>query len=158
MGHRTDSPSARTASGVDTRRKQVLVPHGQDPAFSADGSRLAFVSDRARNGRILIGENKTFANELYIAKADATDARRVTRSRDRNERYPAWSPDGRRLAYQRGETNGRAQSGVVILTDPSGTCHRTLLADPDLSPSFTAPVWRPGGTVSSTNCHRAGTG
>ena len=62
-------------------------------------------------------------------------------------RPTAWSPDGRRLAYQRGETTGRAESAVVILSDPTGKRHRTLLADPDRSPSFTAPVWRPTGRV-----------
>lgn len=122
---------------------EQLERRGQDPVFSPDGRRVAYVSDRARNGVLRYGSGEFFANELYIADHDGRRARRLTRSRSRNERYPAWAPGGRLLAYQRGEVTGNAAASAILLISPAGTCRRVLLADGDLSPSYSEPVWRP---------------
>ena len=57
-----------------------------DPAWSPDGRKLAFVSDRDGN------------SEVYVMNADGSGQRNLTR----NPAYdadPAWSPDGRKLAF-----------------------------------------------------------
>jgi TolB protein len=60
----------------------------RDPAWSPDGSRLAFV--RERNGN----------SDIWTAAADGSDPRQVTTT-DADEAAPAWSPDGTRLVFSR---------------------------------------------------------
>jgi TolB protein len=53
-----------------------------DAAWSPDGSQLAFVSDRDRNGRCLFHDCTGFAPEIYVTNADGTEHRRLTRTTD----------------------------------------------------------------------------
>jgi Tol biopolymer transport system component len=69
------------------------------PSLSPDGERLAYVS------------NRTGSNEIWIAKADGSDARRVT-SNIRTVFHPRWSPDGQRLVFA-SQSNGNWDVWVV---------------------------------------------
>lgn len=59
-----------------------------EPAWSPDGTRVAFVSGRDGVGHI------------YVMNVDGTGSRRVTAS-PQDDGHPTWSPDGRRLAFGR---------------------------------------------------------
>src|SRR3972149_2316473 len=81
------------------------------PAWSPDGTRVAFVS------------NPDFNNEIYIANADGTGQTRFTRD-DNPDMAPAWSPDGSRVAFAKYEDRRRDifvqnadGSGLVRLTN-----------------------------------------
>jgi TolB protein len=50
------------------------------PAWSPDGRKIAFVSDRDGN------------SEVYVMNADRSGQRNLTRSRLQDERWFAWSP------------------------------------------------------------------
>jgi Tol biopolymer transport system component len=79
----------------------------QDPSFSADGSKIAFATDRNGEG-----------HEIWVAQtADASTRHPVTRGAHRPEGSPRWSPDGRRLAF-----DGLADDGVrhVYIVDEAG--------------------------------------
>jgi Tol biopolymer transport system component len=56
------------------------------PAWSPDGRRIAFYSERDGNA------------EIYVMNADGTGATRLTRTKA-DEGYPAWSPDGRTISF-----------------------------------------------------------
>ena len=81
------------------------------PSWAPDGLSLAFY--RVTGGRA----------DLWIARADGTAARRLTR-RAGNEVDPAWAPDGATIAFatdRRGRwtidvvrTNGTARTTVAI--------------------------------------------
>jgi Tol biopolymer transport system component len=58
------------------------------PAWSPDGRRIAFGTNRDRNG------------EIYVMNADGTGQRRLTRTPE-HEFVLGWSPDGRKLAFGR---------------------------------------------------------
>lgn len=60
-------------------------------------TRLAFVSDRDSESVFGLVENRP-VKEIYIADYDGANPRRVTVSRSLNTN-PAWSPDGRSVAY-----------------------------------------------------------
>jgi TolB protein len=57
-------------------------------AWSPDGRRIAFGTNRDRNG------------EIYVMNADGTGQRRLTRTPE-HEFVLGWSPDGRKLAFGR---------------------------------------------------------
>lgn len=57
------------------------------PAFSADGSQIAFCSDRA--GSV----------EVWTARADGSSPQQLTRGPGLEQCSPAWSPDGLHIAF-----------------------------------------------------------
>ena len=83
----------------------------EQPSWSPDGSRIAF-SSRSGEGR---DEDGNFVNSTqHIVIVDADGTRRLTvTTGDHWHGSPAWSPDGRRIAYVSQE--------VVWLIDPDGT-------------------------------------
>ena len=68
-------------------RTQVDWKDGS-PAWSPDGKRIAFYSERDGNA------------EIYVMNADGTAVTRLTNS-TADEGYPSWSPDGKRIAFMR---------------------------------------------------------
>lgn len=65
-----------------------------NPAWSPDGRRIAFASNRAGNYDIFVVNADGFVNP-----DGGFGLRKLTRSR-RNDRDPVWSPDGRLIAFQ----------------------------------------------------------
>jgi dipeptidyl aminopeptidase/acylaminoacyl peptidase len=86
------------ASGEKTTEKKALTPEAflelrqvQDPQFSPDGTRVAFVvSDPFKN------DKRTLHIWLYDGKTKS--ARQLTYS-DKSDSVPRWSPDGQKLAF-----------------------------------------------------------
>ncbi len=99
--------------------------------FGADGQpgRIAFVS---RQGS---------ANHIYLMGVDASgigsNPTRLTTDTE-PENYPSWSPDGKRLAYQR-DFNG---SGIYVI-NADGTGPQRLSPTPGFD---VTPSWSPDGT------------
>lgn len=122
----------------------TLAARAADPAFSPDGTRIAFASDRDENGELSYGDAVFFANELYVMGADGSSPRRLTRTRARNEAQPSWLPSGARIAYQRGRVTGNAQGTVVMQANADGSCPTAIVSDPRLRSWYAAPAWRPG--------------
>jgi Tol biopolymer transport system component len=85
----TDLFSA-TVDGRDERRLTAGPAHDQYPAWSPDGTTIAFT--RSVDGR----------DELWLMNPDGSRPRPVTAGGAAVKRWPAWSPDGRYLAYQSG--------------------------------------------------------
>jgi len=82
-------------SGKGLRR---LTEHPADdgaPAWSADGERLAFHSNRSGN------------YDIYVMNADGSGLERLT-DHPADEGHPNWSPDGRWIAFE-AERDGRSE-------------------------------------------------
>jgi Tol biopolymer transport system component len=114
-----------TASGAGTG----IAPFGKattaraDPAYSADGRWVAF----------------TEARDIWIARSDGKGAPvQVTRD-GANDSQPAFSPDGRRIAFVRGIVG----SGDIFVVHRDGTGLVNLSLDADRIDD--APDWSPDG-------------
>ena len=99
-----------------------------NPAWSPDGSTIAFDSNRAfdRGGQ-----------DIYSINADGTNLQRLTDS-DMFESGPRWSPDGSRLAFT-AIGSSRGDYGSIFVMNADGSNQRQLVdvtgaGDPNWSP------------------------
>jgi Tol biopolymer transport system component len=93
------------------------------PQYSPDGSRIAFISDRSGGP------------EVWVAKSDGSEQRRVTNSRlVRPIGSPNWSPDGKQFVYD-SVPSGLSQ---IYLMNVDGTNQRQFTTDPweEMMPSW----------------------
>jgi Tol biopolymer transport system component len=125
------------ALDVETRFERRLTDHTRldyNAAFSPDGARVAFVSERDGIGQI------------YVADADGSGIRRVTESFGLDD-TPAWSPDGRRIVFSSTRESagepGRAWNALYVM-DADGSNVRRL-TPPGVSDY--SPVWSPKGDL-----------
>lgn len=103
-----------------------------EAAFSPDGSRIAFVSDR--DGNV----------ELYVMNADGSELRRLTNT-PAVEGSPSWTADGRQIVYTSNAT-GNFQIWVI---NADGTDPRSLTQEP--SSNFQPAVSPDGRTIAFTS-------
>jgi TolB protein len=97
-----------------------------DPAWSPDGRKIAFMSNRAGNP------------EIYVMNSDGTGVLRLTNN-PAEDGQPAWSPDGRLIAF----SSDRAALGKgahIYVMSPTGS-HVTLLISSSAIDADLA--WRP---------------
>ena len=99
-----------------------------DPAWSPDGRRIAFMSDRDGN------------TGIYVMDDDGTNLTKLTQH-DASDWDPAWSPDGRRIAF-RSDRDGNY--GIYVMDD-DGT-NLTKLTQHEVWAGWSrAPAWSPDG-------------
>jgi Tol biopolymer transport system component len=96
------------------------------PAWSPDGSRIAFVSQRA-NG----------IAEIYVMDPDGSNVTRLTDNSDLDV-LPSWSPDGSRIAF----ASTRDGNEEVYVMNADGTGQTNLTDD---AADDTDPAWSPDG-------------
>jgi WD40-like Beta Propeller Repeat len=110
-------------------------PENRYPAWSPDGQRIAFSSDR--NGPA--GSR----DEIFTIKPDGTGLTQLTTNASGYDVEPSWSPDGRKLAY--------SSNDQIYSLDVATGLKTRLTNDPYLD--FT-PAWSPDGAklALARNC------
>jgi TolB protein len=99
-----------------------------DPAWSANGRKLAFQASRRGNP------------DIYTIKADGSGLERITTKRT-DDRGPCWSPGGGRIAFARGAA-GNGGVGDIYTIRVDGTHLRQLTNNQALEEE---PDWSPNG-------------
>ena len=101
-----------------------------DPAWSADGRRLAFVR----------------AGALWVMNADGSGQRQLTNSPavDELDQTPAWSPDGLEIAVARSDISGNW--GIWIVPEGGGPARR-LTSQLNDAGRDQWPAWSPDGST-----------
>ena len=113
-----------------------IIEAGKNPNFSSDGEWLVY----------------EFVWEIWIAKADGSEARRLHTAPTRylNDMAPAFSPDGRWIAFFQPETG---PNGDLWVIPAAGGEARRLTHD--VKPGGT-PVWAPDGRSILYSSARSG--
>lgn len=96
------------------------------PAFSPDGERIAFVSERS--GSL----------EIWVARRDGSQAVALTSLGAQNTGSPRWSPDGRRILFD----SWASGASAIYVVDSAGGSPRALTKGPLGS---WMPDWSPDG-------------
>jgi len=122
---------------VDGEGVRPLTPGvtSDQPAWSPDGTRIAFTSQQNGNG------------DLYVIGVDGQGMRRLTRHPARDE-YAAWSPDGERIAF------GSLRNGNfdVFIMRSDGSELQQVTSHPAVD---FRPAWSPDGEWLAFSSSRA---
>jgi Tol biopolymer transport system component len=112
------------AQGYEPQR--LTHDEGEDmlPAWSPDGSQIAFSSNRDGNW------------EIYVINSDGTSLRRLTDNPEKDMKL-SWSPDGSQVAYDSG---GIALRDIYIMEADGGNPRLLIQADGGW------PAWSPNGS------------
>jgi len=99
----------------------------ENPAWSPDGRRLAFISDRSGS------------NQIYLMDADGSHVTQVTK--DYNNTLPVWLPDGAKIAFRTNDDKGLWWWRIANLDGSQITQFTT----PSYDFFFQTPAWSPDG-------------
>jgi Tol biopolymer transport system component len=119
-----------------------------EPAWSPNGRKIAFASNRAAPGTCG-GNGPACDFDVYVMNADGSGLVRLT-SNPANDRNPAWSPDGTRIVF----TSTRDQQGEPPFSQPDQFNSELYVMNADGSGQTritdyegvdTDPAWSPDG-------------
>ena len=121
---------------VKIEEYRILVEDAAEPAWSPDGSRIAFSSTRDSN-----------REDIYIIDLESNQIQRITDDPD-SDFSPVWSPDGKQLAYLSARSPRSIMIGSeaypklsVYITDLEDMSERILLHSRPFD-SIERFVWR----------------
>jgi len=119
------------ASAAGAERAALTRSHAQRdeaPAWSPDGSKIAFHSPRAGG-----------LPEIYVIDADGANLTRLTYN-DAADGFPAWSPDGSRIAF----ASERDGNWEIYVMAADGSAQTNVSRSP--GSTDTQPAWAPDGS------------
>jgi hypothetical protein len=99
----------------------------------ASGARATFPG---ASGLLAFQSSRDGGYELYVAAADGSNARKLLALPATNEFNPAWSPSGRRLAYQVGPPDDSGFDIALVNADGRGRAQLVTGPTDDRAPQF----------------------
>lgn len=128
---------AMNADGTGVVNLSNSPSHDSEPAWSPDGHRIAFDSDRGGSGF-----------DVWVMNADGSGVTRLT-SEPAADGYPAWSPDGSKIAF----ITLRDGNSEIYVMNADGTGQRRLTTSPA---DDARPTWAPDGNRIAFQTNRDG--
>ncbi len=131
-----------------TKKVDALTSGEHDetlPAWSPDGKQIAFVTkrgddpDRTENWDVYLIEAKAGAKETQLTTSPEADAHPDWES------APAWSPDGKTIAFIHGADPKKIEYGVHALATIPASGGAAKILTPDLDRNLVQPHWAPDG-------------
>ena len=121
-----------------TDQRQLIQGWTDDPAWSPDGTRIAFTGDiRALDADADISDYQKSPldpqTDIFVINSDGTNNQRIT-DIDGWSRDPIWSPDSTQIAF----THNDGHHSEIFVVKPDGTDLKSLAYGSD-------PAWSPDG-------------
>lgn len=147
-GYLTDRYSHLQLLDLTTRKIEILTSGKHDellPAWSPDGSEIAFVTkrgddpDRTEDWDVWVIGAQPGAKERQVTTSPEADAHPEWES------APAWSPDGKSLAYIHGGDPKKIAYAVHMLAIIPAAGGEAKVLTPDLDRNVLLPRWSPDG-------------
>jgi len=120
------------ADGSEQTRLTSDTSNDRDPAWSPDGSRIAFASYPQGN------------SQIYVINVDGSNLTQITFDSSNNG-YPAWSPDGNQIAFVSDRDTDPAKKKTQIYLMNSDGSQPTRISEDSLI-NDTLPAWSPDGS------------
>ena len=128
-------------------RTQVLAREAEEPTFSPDGSRVAFVRTTHKAPSEPGGNRGPSSSRLFVMPAGGGDPAQLVRIKG-GLAWPSWDPSGQRIAFTRlggGSFGGSSlphEGNAVMQVNADGTCLTTLLTI--ARGNYAGSAWQPG--------------
>jgi Tol biopolymer transport system component len=125
--------------GSDRRQLTTHPAHDDNPTWSPDGQRIAFVSERDGNP------------EIYVMNADGSQQTRLTNQAGM-DLMPNWSPDGQRIAF----VSDRTRKQLLYVMNVDGSQPIRITNATSFDPKDASPAWSPDGQRIAFSSQRSG--
>ena len=112
---------------IETLPEETVGWHAFD--LAPDGQQIVYSSCRVQS-------EYTYTHDLWLAGIDGRDPRRLTNLPSWDANFPAWSPDGTRIA-------SLLDSSRVLVTALDGSGSRRIDFGDDITLEWAAPEWAP---------------